>query len=277
MNVQEIGPNANSKIVNRVKETSIASTLFGGVTAYWTGEAGAYSATKPTFTQDEVKLNKVTGLYYATDELMQDATALSGEIMRMFSSAIRFKVESAVWEGNGVGMPLGITAGGSVVTQAKEGAQAADSVVYENVIKMYSRLFPMSQRANTTAWICNADVLPQLNTLVQVGGTAAIPAKFVDWGADGIMRMMGRPVYTVPYASTIGDLYDLMLIDFAWYDAISKGGMQGASSIHVAFTTGEQAFRWAYRFGGKPAIDYVVTPHKGSNTVAPFVALAARA
>ncbi|MBK9496817.1 MAG: phage major capsid protein [Xanthomonadales bacterium] len=182
LNVQEIGPNANSKIVNRVKETSIASTLFGGVTAYWTGEAGAYSATKPTFTQDEVKLNKVTGLYYATDELMQDATALSGEIMRMFSSAIRFKVESAVWEGNGVGMPLGITAGGSVVTQAKEGAQAADSVVYENVIKMYSRLFPASQRANTTAWFVNNDVLPQLNTLVQVGGTAAIPAKFVDWG-----------------------------------------------------------------------------------------------
>ena len=276
--VAGIGPNSNSKIVNRIDETSRANgSRFGGVLAYWLGEAGTYTASRPKLRQDEVKLGKVTGLYYATDELLQDATALASEVPFAFAEEIRFKVEDAIWEGNGVGMPAGITTSPAVVSVAKEAAQSADTVVYENVIKMYARLFPASQRSNTTAWFVNNDVLPQLNTLVQVGGTAAIPAKFVDWGADGVMRMMGRPVIPIEYASTLGDLYDIMLVDLAYYDAIDKGGLQGASSIHVAFTTGEQVFRWTYRFGGQPKIKSAVTPFKGSNTVSAFVALAERA
>lgn len=276
--VAGIGPNSNGKIVNRIDETSRANgSRFGGVVAYWLGEAGTYTASRPKLRQDEVKLGKVTGLYYATDELLQDATALGNEVPFAFAEEIRFKVEDAIWEGNGVGMPSGITTSPAVVTVAKEAAQSADTVVYENVIKMYARLFPASQRANTTAWFVNNDVLPQLNTLVQVGGTAAIPAKFVDWGADGVMRMMGRPVIPIEYASTLGDLYDIMLCDMAYVDAIDKGGLQGASSIHVAFTTGEQVFRWTYRFGAQPKIKSAVTPFKGSNTVSAFVALAERA
>jgi len=52
-----------------------------------------------------------------------------------------------------------------------------------------------------------------------------------------------------------------------------KGGMQADSSIHVAFLTGEQAFRFTLRLDGQPFWKSPLTPYKGTTTVSPFVVL----
>ena len=52
-------------------------------------------------------------------------------------------------------------------------------------------------------------------------------------------------------------------------------GIQSAASIHVAFTTAEQAFRFIYRVDGEPLWNSALTPFKGSNTQSPMVALSA--
>jgi hypothetical protein len=56
---------------------------------------------------------------------------------------------------------------------------------------------------------------------------------------------------------------------------IQKGGIQGASSIHVQFMTDETTFRFVYRVGGQPAWASAVTAFKSSASISPFVALAA--
>jgi hypothetical protein len=48
------------------------------------------------------------------------------------------------------------------------------------------------------------------------------------------------------------------------------------TSIHVAFLTGEQAFRWQLRHDGQPFWKKPLTPKNGTNTLSPFVALATR-
>ncbi len=48
------------------------------------------------------------------------------------------------------------------------------------------------------------------------------------------------------------------------------------TSIHVAFLTGEQAFRWQLRHDGQPFWKKPLTPKNGSSTLSPFVALATR-
>ena len=55
-----------------------------------------------------------------------------------------------------------------------------------------------------------------------------------------------------------------------------KGGVQQASSMHVYFAQGEQAFRAFYRVDGQAAPRAAMTPFKGSSTLSPFVVLATR-
>ena len=47
--------------------------------------------------------------------------------------------------------------------------------------------------------------------------------------------------------------------------------------MHVKFIEEEQTFRWSLRTDGQPLWRTALTPYKGTNTLSPFVALAARA
>ena len=48
------------------------------------------------------------------------------------------------------------------------------------------------------------------------------------------------------------------------------------TSIHVEFERGMTAFRFNFRIGGQPMLSAPIDPKNGSNTLSPFVALAAR-
>ena len=70
---------------------------------------------------------------------------------------------------------------------------------------------------------------------------------------------------------------DIQLIDPKGYYGLKKqGGTKFASSIHLYFDQGLQAFRWTVRFGGQPHLKSAVSPNKGSATKSHFVTLEAR-
>jgi len=89
---------------------------------------------------DVLNLNKVAGLAYATDELLDDAPALEAIITEALTNEIQFLVEDAIISGDGVGKPLGILNSGAVVTQAQAGGQTATFTV-ANAASMYGRLW----------------------------------------------------------------------------------------------------------------------------------------
>ena len=60
------------------------------------------TASKPAFRQLEIKLNKVAALYVATDELLEDAAALSAWLQKTVPLELKFKVEDAIINGDGV-------------------------------------------------------------------------------------------------------------------------------------------------------------------------------
>ena len=68
---------------------------------------------------------------------------------------------------------LGIMNAGCLVSVAKEIGQGADTILAENIIKMYSRRFA-AQTANY-AWYYNQDIEPQLFTMTIAAGTAGVP------------------------------------------------------------------------------------------------------
>jgi len=276
-----ISANANGLKINGINETSRAEgSRWGGVLAYWKAEAAAKYATHPEFRQIELNLKKLTGLCYATDELLQDASALEAVIMAAFSEEFAFKIDDAIIEGTGAGMPLGILNSGAIVIQAKEGGQVARTVVPQNIVQMWSRLDPRS-KANSV-WLINTDVTPQLYGMSLAVGTGGGPVFMPPGGLSAAPygTLMNRPVIEIEQCSTLGTQGDIILADLSQYLLIDKGGMEAASSIHLRFNYDETCFRFVYRVDGQPTWAAPLTPfHDAATTrpISPFVVLAVRA
>jgi HK97 family phage major capsid protein len=273
-----VSAGSNGLRMNAIDETSrLAGSRWGGILSYWLNEAGTKLATKPKFRQINLQLEKLIGLCYATDELLNDAAALQSVIMQGFTEEFGFQVDKAIFEGTGAGQPLGLMASPSLVTIAKETGQAAATVVAENVAKMWARAWAPG-RANSV-WFVNQEVEPQLDMMSMTIGLGGVPVYMPPGGlADAPYgRLKGRPVITIEHANALGTAGDIVLADLSQYILIDKGDIQAASSIHVQFLTDETAFRFVYRCDGEPIWNAPLTPAKGSATLSPFVALAVRA
>jgi HK97 family phage major capsid protein len=269
-----IGANANGTTINVVDETSRATgSRWGGVQGYWVDEGTAPTATKPKFARMELKLKKLAALGYATDELLEDATALGGVMNQAFAEELVWLTENSIFNGNGTGQPLGFVGHAATISQAAETGQVAATVVYENIINMWAHLLPRSQR--NAAWFVGPDVLPQIDQLGLAVGTGVLPPRFVDYGPDGVLRIKGRPVIVHEYSQALGTAGDIVLADLSSYLLATKGGVRSDTSMHVAFTTDEMAFRAIYRVDGQPAMRTYITL-ANSYTVSAFVKLATR-
>jgi len=272
-----ISANSNGVKIPGIQETSRADGFrMGGVLAYWRGEAAAKKASQPAFRIVELSLEKLTGLVYATDELLQDAGALEAWIMQNLPQELIFKGEDAVIRGTGAGMPLGILNSGATVTVAEEVGQVADSFLFENVTNMYARMWTRS--LPNAVWFINQDVWPQLMRMYLQTGATGMPVFMPAGGVSGAPHstLMGKPIIPVEYCSTVGDIGDVIFADMSQYQVIEKGGIQAASSIHVRFVNDESVFRFVWRLDGQPLWNSDLTPYQGTNTQSPFIVLETR-
>lgn len=280
-----ISASSNGVKVHGIDESSRADgARAGGIQAYWTAEAGQIRDTRPKFKEIKLDLEKLTGMCYLTGESLNDVGFLDSWIQKAFNAEFTFKLEDAIINGTGSGMPLGILNSGAVVTVPKETSQANGSILQMNILKMWSRL-PARSRANAV-WLMNADVEPALGSLFlpatkadgteNVGGLPSYAVRYTPPGANGQGSLQGRPLIVTEYNASLGSVGDIVLFDPTQYLAIDKGQTEAATSIHVRFAYDEQAFRFIYRFNGTPLWHKPLTPYKGANTQSPYVVLAAR-
>ncbi len=266
--VDPVGPNSNSAVYSGIDETTRASSLFGGVIGYWIAEGGTITGSRPKFREVDLKLKKVAALCYATDEQLEDTVNLAAWLGRQVPNALRFFAEDAFYEGDGGGKPLGIMNSQCLISVLRE---TVSKISHTDIVNLWARRWPGFQ---DYVWLVNADTTPSLNQLV-LASSAEAPTRFIDFGPDGIMRMLGKPVLEVEYAATAFATGDIMLASLSQYQTIRKGDVNEASSIHVAFTTDENAYRFTMRIDGKPMWSSALTPFHGSNTQSPFVVLTA--
>jgi HK97 family phage major capsid protein len=268
---------SNGIKINALKDDSRATgSRWGGVQGYWIGEGDSLTPTRPKFRQMNLELKKLGGLIYCTSESLQDTTALASIISEAFPDEFAFMVDDAIFEGSGAAQPLGFLNGGGKVTVAKEAGQPTKTIQFENITNMWSRV---PARSMTSAeWWINQDALPQLMGMSMVIGTGGVPVYLPPGGLSGSPygTLMSRPVIPIEYCSTLGTEGDIVLADPTQYVMVDKGDIQYATSIHVAFLTDEQAFRFIYRVDGQPVDDKPITPFKGTNKQSTFVTLATR-
>ena len=273
-----IGPNSNGVTVRAVDETSRATgSRWGGIKGYRLAEAGTKLSTFPTFKLIELRLKKYAVLCYATDELLQDTTALASIIQQGASEELDFMINDDILNGAGVAGPLGILVSPALVTVAKETGQLAATVATENIFKMWARMHPRSK--SNSVWFINTDITPQLYALKLTVGTGGLPMYMGPGSLPNSPSgaLLGRPVVETEFNATLGTPGDIVLADMSQYAMIDRD-VQAATSIHVQFVTDEVAFRFVYRCDGQPKLSSPLTPYKGgTNTLSPFVALAVRA
>ena len=269
----------NRLLLKAVDETSrAAGSRWGGIRGYWVSEGTTATASQPKFRMVDLKLNKLEVVLYATEELLEDAAAISGITTQGVGEEFGFMVDDAIINGTGAGQPMGILNASALVTQAAEGGQTADTVVAENISKMYNRM-PAGNRIKAK-WYIIQDVEPQIFQLGFKLGTAAVPL-FVPPGQGFVNvpngTLLGRPIQPIEQCAALGDVGDVILADLSQYLIIEKaGGVTPSSSIHVRFLYDEQVFKFILRCDGQPIWNSAVTSYKGSVTRSPYVVVAAR-
>lgn len=245
----------------------------GGIKAYWEGEAAAITQSKVALKSATVRLNKLAALVPVTEELLEDAPAIDSYLRQKCPEAIDWSLSYGLAWGTGLGMPLGFMNSPALVTQAAEGGQTADTINALNVTKMLSRLSTRSRK--TAVWLIHPDAEPQLPQMsignqpvyLPPGGLADAP----------LGRLLGRPVIPHQICETVGDVGDLMLVDFNQYlTAYKTGGVKLAISMHLWFDQDISAFKFTMRVAGQPWWSAPMAPRDGANTQSPFVTLAAR-
>ncbi len=273
-----IGEGFNGTTINGIDETSrVNGSRYGGVASYWVGEGNTVTASKPRFAQINLKLNKLMALYYATDEVLADSAQLQRVADVVFPDELAFRLDEAIMRGDGAAKPLGFLNAPGTISVAKETNQDAATLVWENIKKMYSRMWSRS-RANAV-WLINQDIETELYGLAAVVGTGGMPIYLPPSGAAGspLGTLLGRPVIPIEQASTLGTQGDISLVDLSEYLLARKGDVQSATSIHVQFIYDEQVFRWVLRVDGQPSMKAALTPYSGSsNTLSSFVLLDTR-
>ena len=269
---------SNRLLVNAVDEDSRADgSRWGGVSSFWLGESGTFTPSQPKFRQMELIAKKLIVLTYATDEQLVDGPAFASYVDKVVPLELAFRVDDAIYNGTGAGMPSGFMNSGALITVAKAGTDSGKVISNTDIFAMWKQMWAPSRK--NAAWLINQDVEDQLWNLTRGSGTAVellyhAPGDKGSFGNYG--GMMGAPVIPVEYAATLGTPGDITLVDLTQYYLARRSGVQMDTSIHVQFLTDQMAFRWKLRIDGQSAWKKPLTPKNSAVTLSPFLALATR-
>lgn len=259
-------------------------TVRGGVGVEWAAEGEPLTLTAPKFARIKLQANKMACFAEAPNELVADVAAFDRWILQTMGEAHGFAEDESFLNGDGVGKPLGVLhpKNAAAVTVAKEGSQPADTILWANLVKMHARLLPESHKR--AVWVAHVSTFPQLAQLTvqvkNVAGTENVGGSAV-WLPDGSgaapLTLLGKPVIFTEKVPPLGDEGDISLVDLSFYWVGDRMQMVGLASEHFAFNRDSTAFRMTSRLDGRPGLLSPITPRYGTDTLSPFVKLAARA
>lgn len=263
-----------------VDVTSNVSNVYGGIVGYWTEEGAGLTQTQPKFGRVSLEAKKLTAYTEVPNELREDSNPSAEAFLRMsFPRAIAWFEDIAFLTGSGAGEPLGVfnTQNNAIVAQGKESGQLTGTILWENIVGMYSRMLPSS--LNSAVWVVAPDTLPQLLTTALVVGVGGAPIGMANFdGTSGpILSLLGRPVIISEKVSALSTQGDINFVDFGQYLIGDRMSMSAELSTDYKFGNDVTAFRFIERVDGRPWIQSAITPkNNSSSTLSPYVQLVTR-
>jgi HK97 family phage major capsid protein len=252
------------------------SSVSGGLRVYRRAETQEPTASRQEFEQVKLEATGQFGLAFITEELLERSIV---SFVAMLEAGFRDEFASEGLRerirGTGVGEPLGVLKSPALISVAKENMQAADTINGTNIVNMRSRIWNYER----AIWIANHDTFPKLIGAHIPGTNTDIYLFTPGNGTDVPATLFGRPIFFSEFASTVGDLGDLLLCDWSQYlwGTLGSRNPRRAESIHVRFLNHERTFKFWVENDGQPWWRSALTPKNGANTLSPFVTLAERA
>jgi HK97 family phage major capsid protein len=274
--VFELSDGANEVEITMLDENSRKNGYrFGGLRAHWRAEGAAVTDSFPKLRQERCRAEGMDVLAYVTDEQSRSLAYLN-KLAELAPKEIAFQIDEAIYTGDGAGKPLGILNSPSLIIQAAEGGQAADTIKYANVTKMKSRVYAGSRQKFEV--FAHLDAEQQLEAMVLAGASSDVPVWLPAGGVSEkpYDRLFSRPLNYIEQAKALGEVGDILFADLSQYALVKKGGIEAAESVHVRFLYHEKTFRFSVSVNGFPMWNSALTDYNGSQTRSPFVALAAR-
>ena len=250
-----------------------SSSVSGGLRVYRRAETDNVTPSKMAFEQVTLRANNLFGAAFATEELLSRSPISFVTLLEAgFRDEFASKLMDERLNGTGVGMFEGVLTSPCLIAQGEEPGQAADTIVYENVINMRSRCWRYSQ----AIWLANHDTLPQLMKMTIDVGTGGAPVWQPSAREDAPDLLLGRPIFFHEACETVGDQGDILLGVWSQYLEGLLTPAQSADSVHVRFLNHERAFKFWLENDGRCWWRSALTPKNSTTTLSPFVTLEAR-
>lgn len=244
-----------------------------GFAGGWIAEGAEMTPENITMRMIRLTAHKLGILSEISNELLRDGLGYDGQLSKAIVSAIGWFLDSGFLNGTGAGQPQGVINAACTVTISKETNQAAATIVYTNLLKMYARM--PAGLVNDAVWVANQTCIPQLAALSLPIGTGGshIP---VMTESNGEFRILTRPVKFTEKVPALGTKGDIGFYAFSEYAVGLRQEMSLDKSAHVGFTRDTSHYRGLLRGDGMPKWAKAFTPKNG-NALSPFVVLETRA
>ena len=255
--------NSETKVIAGFESADNSSgSLYGGFTANWVGESGSIDEETGKIRRITLAARKLALFTKSSNELLADGAGFEQQLTSVLTAAAGWHLDYAFLRGSGAGQPRGVLNDPALVSVSKESGQAATTIVYENLTKMFARTHTAS--VGNSVWVANPTCIPQLLGLsVDVGtGGSFIPAMIE---SGGQFTMLTRPVLFTEKLPTLGTVGDIILADFSQYTVGLRRGFVIDRSSHVGFRTDETGWRLILRADGQGRWKSAFTPKNGDS------------
>lgn len=247
---------------------SHAGGAIGGLTMEWAGEGQQLSSQTGKVRAVTMQAKKGAVMVEVTNELLFDSPAASIQLREIMSAAARFGLEAAILTGNGVGRPLGLLNDYAKIVISKETSQAADTINYQNIIKMVARIHPSLLPGSI--WVANPNTLTQLlniqRPISDAAGTDYVGGDILpvfQTGVGGTFSLLGLPLVFSEALPVLGDAGDLVLASFSEYQLGMRMDARIDVSTELKFDYDKSVFRLILRADGLSRWDQALQPMNG--------------
>jgi HK97 family phage major capsid protein len=189
------------------------ANLYGGFVAHWPAEGVADTETAPKTREIILEAEEVAIFTSVADKLIEDGLSVGAQLETALRRAIGWFLDMKFLTGSGAGVPLGILNDPAIISVAEEGGQAADTIMYENVVNMFGRCYPSCAKRAT--WLATIGAVPQLLTLTLPIGVGGTPVRVLN-EANGTYSMLTRPIEFTEKLPALGDKGDIISASTTW-------------------------------------------------------------
>lgn len=232
-----------------LSESSLADGVrHGGIQTYNVTEGDTATASHGALSNVSVSKNTFVSLVYFTNQILEDnAYNLDKFIEDKVGLEMTWTHNEQILNGT-----YGVMNTPALVTVSKEGSQTNATVNYQNVLKMYNKLWGAS-RPNAV-WLCDSQVYGQFLSMTYPNASGTVSAfggLTFNAGDEFKMYLFGRPIIECPNCAQLGNVGDILLVDLSQLTFVESPGMEVAISTELQFATLQTAFRFVRRFNVK--------------------------